>query len=365
MYDKLETRTFLLLLLAVSCVFAWLLKPFFGAIFWACAVAVIFYPVQNKMLQRWPSRPNLAALATLCLCILVVILPVVFVVSSVVTQGFVVFDKLQSGEINPAHYLELIHDAFPSLQATLRKFGIDLGRLKEEILNVAMTSGKFLAQHTLSVGQNAFQFIFSLVLMLYITFFMLRDGSKLVDLLMRALPLGDDRERILFALFAEVTRATIKGNMVIAVVQGTIGGLTLWALDVDGALLWGGVMAFASLIPAVGSALVWVPVALYLAAIGETSSALILVGIGVAIIGTLDNILRPILVGRDTKLPDYLVLLSTLGGIGLFGVNGFVIGPLVAALFIAFWKIFIREVHILVPDVEQSAVQSDTPPTHL
>jgi predicted PurR-regulated permease PerM len=178
-----------------------------------------------------------------------------------------------------------------------------------------------------------------------------------VDLMVRALPLGDTRERMLFALFAEVTRATIKGNIVIAIIQGSIGGITLSALGVHAAILWGVLMAFASLIPAVGSALVWVPIALYLVAIGNTTSALILTGIGAGVIGMLDNVLRPILVGRDTKLPDYLVLLSTLGGIGLFGMNGFVIGPLVAALFIAFWGIFIHDVHILAPEAEPDSTQ--------
>jgi predicted PurR-regulated permease PerM len=359
MYDKLETRTFLSLLLVVSCIFAWLLKPFFGSIFWACATAIIFSPIQDKMLQRWPKRPNLAALITLFLCIVIVIFPLVFVVSSVFSQGVIIFDKLQSGEINPAHYIGLIHDAFPGLQSTMMKFGIDLNHLKDDAINAAMSSGKFLAQHTIAFGQNAFQFIVSLVLMLYITFFMLRDGNKLVDLLVRALPLGDARERTLFSLFGEVTRATIKGNIVIAALQGFIGGVTLWALNVDGSLLWGVMMAFASLIPAVGSALVWAPIALYLAAIGEMTSALVLAGIGVGIIGMLDNVLRPILVGRDTKMPDYLVLLSTLGGIGMFGINGFVIGPLVAAMFIAFWGIFIREVHILEPNAEQNNVPAE------
>jgi predicted PurR-regulated permease PerM len=357
MYDKLEQRTFLLFLLAVSCGFILLLKPFFGAIFWACAIAIIFYPVKQRILRRFPKSPNVAALATLFLCLLVVILPVVFVISSVIDQGIGVYQKLQNGEINPAYYIDLIHSAFPPLQNALSKVGIDINHVKSDAISGAMESSKLIAGHALTIGQNAFGFMVSLVLMLYILFFMLRDGSHLVDLMVRALPLGDARERMLFALFAEVTRATIKGNIVISMAQGCIGGITLWALGIQGAMLWGVMMALASLIPAVGSALVWVPIALYLAATGAIANALILVGIGLGVIGMIDNILRPILVGRDTKLPDYLVLLSTLGGIGLFGINGFVIGPLVAALFIAFWGIFIREVHILAP--EQIDKESD------
>jgi predicted PurR-regulated permease PerM len=179
--------------------------------------------------------------------------------------------------------------------------------------------------------------------MVYLAFFLLRDGSALVELIIRALPLGDERERLLFAKFAEVTRATVKGNLLIAIIQGALGGLIFWILGISGALLWGVVMAIVSLLPAVGAALVWVPAAIYLAAIGDIFEAAILTTFGVVVIGLADNLLRPVLVGRDTKLPDYIVLLSTLGGIVMFGVNGFVMGPLVAALFMAFWGIFIRE----------------------
>ena len=365
MQDKLETRTFLFFLLLVSCGFMWILKPFFGAIFWACAIAVIFYPIKVKLLSRWPNSPNLVALSILSLCIIVVILPVVIVVSSVINEGSLLYDKLQSGEFNPANAIEIVTNAFPALQNLLGKIGVDIASLKANALSAAMASGKYVAQHAFSIGQNAFGFVLSLTLMLYITFFMLRDGNKLVELLILALPLGDTRERLLFALFAEVTRATIKGNIVIAMVQGLIGGLTLWALNVHAAILWGVLMAFASLIPAVGSALVWVPIALYLVAMGDLTSALILTGIGAGVIGILDNVMRPILVGRDTKLPDYIVLLSTLGGIALFGINGFVIGPLVAALFIAFWGIFINEVQGVAPHENQiiSDAESEKSPS--
>jgi len=352
MHEKLETRTFLLFLFLITIGFILLLKPFFDTIFWACAMAIVFAPLQNKFSARWPTSPNRAAFATLTLCVVVVVLPVVLVVSSVISEGVVVYDKLQSGEINPGRYIDSMHTAFPAANDLLARLGFNIENLKSDAINAAMSSGKFIASHTLTIGQNAFGFVVNLVLMLYIAFFMFRDGRQLVEIVIRALPLGDTRERMLFALFAEVTRATIKGNVVIAIIQGSIGGITLWALDVHGALLWGVLMAFASLIPALGSALVWVPIALYLTAIGEVTSALILAGIGAGVIGMLDNVLRPVLVGRDTQLPDYVILLSTLGGITMFGIDGFVVGPLVAAMFIAFWGIFIRDVNTEDPELK-------------
>jgi predicted PurR-regulated permease PerM len=206
-----------------------------------------------------------------------------------------------------------------------------------------MSASRFVAQNAVQLGQGTMQFFVGLGLMLYVAFFMLRDGQNLINLLVRALPLGDEREHLLFAKFAEVARATVKGNLVVAMVQGALGGIIFSILGIPGALLWGVVMTVLSLIPVVGAGLIWAPVALYLFAVGQWVDALILTLYGAIVIGLADNILRPLLVGRDTKLPDYIVLLSTLGGFAVFGMNGFVIGPLVASLFVAFWGIFMRE----------------------
>lgn len=343
--EAMEMRTFIFMLLLASLGFLWLLKPFFGPIFWACAIAIIFYPLQQQLLTRLPGRRNLAAFITLLLCIVIVVLPMIAVISSAVSEGLAIYQKVERGEIDPMVYTKKIENTFPMVESFLDNFGIEFATLKESVTGAAMSSGKFLAQHTLSIGQNTFAFILNLCLMLYLTFFMLRDGSKLIELLIRALPLGDARERLLFAKFAEVTRATVKGNLVIAIVQGSLGGFIFWALGIPGALLWGVCMAIVSLIPAIGPALIWLPVAIYLLLTGQTIDALILAAFGAVVIGLIDNILRPILVGRDTKMPDYIVLLSTLGGLALFGINGFVVGPLVAALFMAFWGIFIREIN--------------------
>mgnify|MGYP001627423620 CR=1 FL=1 len=355
MQQKLETRTFLLFLFIVSVGFLMVLKPFFGTIFWACAITVIFYPLHLKLSARLKGRPNTSALLTLLACILVVVLPMTLLISSVVAEGSNAYQKLESGEVDPSQYVEKIRTAFPAVENTLARFDVDIAKFKEGVLSATMSGGKWAAQNALSIGQNTFKLLLNICLMLYLVFFLLRDGNYLLELLIRALPLGDERERMLFAKFGEVTRATIKGNLVIAIVQGTLGGLIFWALGIPGALLWGVVMAIMSLIPAIGPAIVWIPVSIYLFATGETVKALILIAFGAGVIGLIDNILRPILVGRDTKMPDYIVLLSTLGGLALFGVNGFVVGPLVAALFIAVWGIFIREMHILSPDYEDEA----------
>ena len=195
----------------------------------------------------------------------------------------------------------------------------------------------------MAFGGGAAHFLTNLALVLYISFFLVRDGQRITSLLMRALPFGDHREERLFQKFAGVMRATVKGSLLVAMAQGALGGLMFWFLDIRAAVLWGVIMALLSLIPLVGAALVWLPTAIFLAIGGDYWHAALLVAYGAGVIGLADNLLRPLLVGRDTKLPDFLVLLSTLGGFSMFGMDGFVTGPMLAVLFITVWQIFMEE----------------------
>lgn len=340
---KLEQGTFLAMLVLVTALFFYLLKPFFGAIFWACVIGLVFAPLYQRFLKLWKNRATFAALSTLVVVITIGVIPAVFVTVSFFQEGAALYQRLQTGDINIGERIEQIRQAFPAIQGLMDRFNLDLATFKSQLSNAAITVSQFIAQNAVQFGQNAVQWFVSLGLMLYLAFFMLKSGADLVAQLTRALPMRDERERLLFSKFAEVTRATIKGNLVVAVIQGGLGGIIFWILGIPAPLLWGVVMTLLSLIPMVGAGLVWVPVAIYLFAVGSWIPGLVLTGFGAGVIGLVDNFLRPILVGRDTKLPDYLVLLSTLGGFVLFGINGFVIGPLLASLFVAFWEIFIRD----------------------
>jgi predicted PurR-regulated permease PerM len=343
MSEKLEQAAFLILLALVTGVFLWLLKPFFAPLLWACIIAVLFHPMQLWLEQRWGQRPNTTALVTLLACVVLVVIPVLLLLFSFLQQGLSVFEQIQAGELQPGKYIDQVRSAFPVLQGLLERFDIDMDTVRDNAAKAAVAASQFLARNALAVGQGTFGFVLKLALMLYVAYFLLRDGRKLVEQLVHAIPLGDERERLLFQKFAEVARATVKGNLLVALVQGMLGGLIFWILGLPAALLWGVVMTVLSLIPAVGAGLVWLPAAIYLYAVGDWIAATVLIAYGVLIIGLADNILRPLLVGRDTKLPDWMVLLSTLGGIAMAGINGFVVGPLIAVLFVAFWQIFSRE----------------------
>jgi len=341
----LQNKVFLLLLTTVSLAFAAILWPFYEAVFWGVALAILFAPLHQRLLKRMPNNNNLAALATLMLCLFVVILPMSVLGVSLVQEATRTYDRLHSGQLDIGAYFQQIIAALPAWASGIldRLELTNVAALQKKLSLVAVQGSQLVATRALNIGQNTFQFLVSFGLMLYLLFFLLRDGTKLATRIRNAIPLDQDHKKKLLSNFTMVIRATVKGNIVVAATQGTLGGFIFWALGVQGPVLWGVLMAFLSLLPAIGAGLIWIPVALYFFATGAIWQAVTLTVFCVGVIGLVDNILRPILVGKDTKMPDYVVLISTVGGMALFGLTGFVIGPVIAALFIATWGIFSPE----------------------
>ena len=338
---RLENQSFLLLLVAVTLAFAWILAPFYGAILWAIVVAVIFAPLNRTLQRRMGGRPNLAAAATVLIVIAMVILPLALITASLLQEASSLYAKVQSGEYNFAGYVQRVFDALPAwATGLLDRFNLtDLGKVRDSLAAGLVKGGQAVAPQALSIGMNTFDFMVGLGIMLYLLFFLLRDGKALAGRIKQVVPLRADQKAALFGRFADVVRATVKGGILVALAQGALGGLAFWFLGIHAALLWAVLMAFLSLLPAIGAGLVWMPVAIYLLASGAVWQGVSLILYGVLVIGLVDNLLRPFLIGKETKLPDYIVLISTLGGIQVFGLNGFVIGPLIAAIFMVTWEI--------------------------
>lgn len=338
-----EHRAFLLLLIVVSLAFGWVMLPFYGAIFWGVALAILFTPMYRRLLVSLKQRRNPAAVVTLLVILFIVVLPMSLVTALLIQEGASVFQRIQAGELNFLGYLQRMMQLLPQwLLGWLDRLGIgNLDALQQKIGGNLAQSSQAIAARVFNIGQNTFDLLVNFFLMLYLVFFLLRDGAELSRRINEALPLKPQHKRDLLGKFATVIRATVKGNILVAVVQGALGGLAFAVLGVHAPLLWAVVMAFLSLLPAIGAALIWLPVAIYFLATGLIWEGLGLIAYGVLVIGLVDNLLRPILVGKDTKMPDYLVLMSTLGGMALFGLNGFVIGPVIAAMFMAVWEIFV------------------------
>ncbi|AIL62611.1 AI-2E family transporter [Pseudomonas alkylphenolica] len=332
-----------LLLALVTIAFIWILLPFYGAVFWAVILGIVFAPLQRRLLTRLDWRRNLAAGLTLLICLVIAILPVIIISTLLVQEGAALYKNLESGELDLAGYIERFKDILPAFaQNSLERMGMgDLVGLRDKITKGALQGSQFFATQAFSFGQGTFDFLVSFAVMLYLLFFFLRDGAELARKIRAAVPLAEQQKRRLQLKFNRVVRATVKGNLLVAITQGTLGGIIFWMLDIPSALVWGVLMAFLSLLPAVGAGIVWAPVAVYFVATGAVWQGAALVAFGVFVIGLVDNVLRPLLVGKDTKMPDYLILISTLGGLAVFGLNGFVIGPLIAALFMSSWAIFV------------------------
>src|SRR5688572_1725691 len=338
----LEDRTFLWVVVVVSVAFAWILWPYAGAILWAVIGAILFVPLYRRLVTRMRQRRTPAALVTLAVIVVVIILPLTAITSLLVQEATSVYARIQSGELNVGAYFRQVFSALPDWVGTQRnRYGLmNLNDVQERLSAFLLRSSQFLAAHALNIGQNTFDFIVNLFVPPSLLVFLLLDGDVLGRRIRDAVPLRAQQRQALFEKFTIVIRATVKGNIVVAVIQGVLGGLIFWFLGLHAPALWGALMAILSLLPAVGTALVWFPVAVYLLATGDTWQGIVLIAWGVLIIGLVDNVMRPVLVGKDIKMPDYVVLVSTLGGLAVFGVNGFVIGPLIAAMFMAAWGIF-------------------------
>lgn len=341
--SSIQHISFIALLVIVTLSFLGMIRDFYQPLFWAAVLAVLFHRLQEKSLHWLRGRSSLAAVLSMLIILLLVILPLFLVAAAVTSEAVGIYERLSQGKMDFKDVIQYVERTVPAIGEYLDRFGIDLQKIQQRFSEGALAASRFLASQMVNIGQLTAQFLVKFFLMLYLLFFFLRDGHRITRILVRALPLGDMRERRLFGNFAEVSRATVKGSLIVGVVQGAIGGLLFWVLGVGAPVFWGVIMTILSLLPAVGSALVWAPAAIILIAKGSTARGIILIIAGVLVIGLVDNILRPILVGRSTRMPDFLVLIATLGGLTVFGISGFVIGPMIAALFLTVWDIFSQE----------------------
>lgn len=340
-----EKPSFVILLVLVTIAFCWLLLPYFSGLLWAVILAILFRPLHDRLEDATGGRRGLAAAVSVLACICIVVIPGGLVVSSMAREAASLYDRISSNQLSPASVLDRLWQLLPdAVTRQLEYFGITgLGEIQSRITTFLGEASQTIATRVVSIGQDTLQLVIGLGIMLYVLFFLFRDGPELLRAVRRSSPLSPAYTNHFLARFTSTVKATVKGNVIIALIQGLIGSVAFWAVGLEAAVLWGSLMALLSLLPAVGAALVWAPAAAYLMLTGEVLRGVVLILIGTLVIGLVDNLLRPPLVGREIRLPDFVVLVSTVGGISLFGINGFVIGPLIAALFVAAWSLFAAE----------------------
>ncbi len=341
--ENIQRTFFLVLLVLVTISFLWLIRGFMQPIFWAVALAIVFFPAHQLLEKQLPGRPNTAAAISVAGVLCAVVLPMIGIGVAITAEAATLFQRIQAGNYGLTEMFTNLAERLPQVESALQRIGVEPDRITEQLTSVAGTVSSFLANRALEFGQDTLRTSVFFFLMLYLLFFFLKDGHKILDSAVHALPMGDARERALLARFEKVSRATIKGSLAIGIVQGAIGGIAFAILGIGAPALWGVVMALLSVVPAVGPVFVWAPAVLILLISGRIAAGIVLFLIGAVVISLVDNLLRPILVGRDTRMPDYLILLSTLGGLTAFGLAGVVIGPIIAAFFLTIWEMAIEE----------------------
>jgi predicted PurR-regulated permease PerM len=343
MRTTVQEKAFLLVLAAVTLALAWILSPVSGPILWATIFAILFAPLNRRLTRTLKRTP--AAITTTVIVIVMVILPVIAIANSLINEVLNIHQMIRSGQLNVGAYLQRVFDRLPApVSRLLEQIDLTDPRAVQQRVNaIATSAGQYFANQAISIGQNSLSFFLALLIMLNLLYFLLRDGDPLSRRIQEGIPLRADQQAAFVSKFAVVVRATVKGNIIIALMRGALGALVFWLLDIRAPILWGAVMALFSLLPLVGPPLVWLPVAVYLFTVGAIWRGVLMIAFGTIAMSLVNNLMRPILVSKTANIPDYLVLLSTLGGLAIFGISGFVIGPLIAAMFVTAWDIAAKE----------------------
>ena len=339
---NLRTAFVLLLVVAVSALFLAVAWPFLKPLLLAALLAGLFHPLYRWITRLMGGRQSLGAALTLLVLLVLGLAPISAFLGIVVQQALTMSEQALpwlSQHLGTASSFNA-HDWLVQRFPGLAKYVPSQEELLQHLGTAAKTAGAFLVTTASRMTATTAAFLLNLFVMLYAMFFFFRDGHKILERIFYYLPLSDDDETRMLARFTSITRATVKGTLVIGVIQGALAGLAFWVAGIDGAALWATIMTILSIIPGIGAPLVWVPAVITLFVNGRYLTATLLALWCAAVVGTVDNFLRPLLVGRDAKMPDLLILIGTLGGLFLFGPIGFIVGPIVCGLFLSVWDIY-------------------------
>ncbi|MCL4812426.1 MAG: AI-2E family transporter [Vicinamibacteraceae bacterium] len=351
--ERFRKAFLLVLAVLITLAFLWVIWEFVMTVLLAAIFAGLLHPLFRRLTVILGGRAALASVITLLLAFFLVAGPLLTVAGAVVNEAIQISQTARptvEGWVKEPGRMWALLEQLP--------FADRLAPYRQQILTRAAeltgNIGSIVVAQLSDTTRGTVRFLLHFFLMLYAMFFFLKDGPGMLHSVVTYLPLdAEDREEMLDR-FVSVTRATLKGTVLIGAIQGTLCGLAFWVLGIGGAVFWGVIMVVLSIIPAVGGALVWVPAAIFIAMQGHWVKAIILTAFCGLVVGSIDNVLRPRLVGRDTRLHDLMILFSTLGGLLVFGVLGFILGPILAALFVTVWEIFGRTYHDVLPEVPES-----------
>src|SRR3989339_68295 len=334
-FGRMRSIFFFGLIILLSIAMLYVLRPFIYPIFWASVIAIIFYPVYRKILQK-TKKPRLSSFATVLLVILIIFIPLSLLSIMLVNESIDLYNKVTGSGIfqNPQQVSSWIeHTPFAPYVENIRNDWTTYAT------KVAQWLSSFVFNSIKSITQNSLNFLIMTCIMLYTLYYFFKDGAKMLSRLMHLSPLGGDNESSLYERFTSTARATLKSTLIVGSIQGTLSGILFFITGIEGALIWGVIMVAIAIIPAVGPSIIVIPAGIIMLALGNTWQGIVLI-VGAGVISIVDNFIRPPLIGKDTQMHPLIAFFSTLGGLLLFGISGFVIGPVIAALYISIMSIY-------------------------
>ena len=357
-----RTAFVLLLVAAVTALFLAVTWPFLKPLLLGALLAGLCRPLYRWVTRLVGGRKSLGAVITLLVLFILVLGPISAFLGIVVQQALGVSEEAipwlreRFGAAGTFNAHDWLVQRFPALADSVPS----QEQLLENVGAAAKSAGGFLVTVASRMTAITAAFVLNLFVMLYAMFFFFKDGEKILEKIFYYFPLSHEDEALLLARFGSITRATIKGTLMIGVIQGALAGIAFWVAGIEGAAFWGTLMTILSIVPGIGAALVWVPAVIILFVNGQYLAATLLLAWCAAVVGTIDNILRPALVGKDAKMPDLLILIGTLGGLFLFGPIGFIVGPIVCGLFLSVLEIYGATFKDILPPVKKFQSTDET-----
>ncbi|MBI2038122.1 MAG: AI-2E family transporter [Candidatus Magasanikbacteria bacterium] len=337
-FSKFKNLVFFTALAVVTLVFLYVIRPFFYPIFWSAIIAGIFYPIFKKINSKI-KYPNISSLITIIIFLVSIIIPITILSSLVLKETLNLYNSL-SGNRGPI--VSTVSNIFTWVKnnPVTDKLNINEQQVTDRLTELAKTATDFIFTAVKNLTQNSVTFLIMFIVMLYTLFFFLKDGEKFLKKLSHLSPLGEKHEIIMYKKFTSTARAVLKGTLIVGAVQGFLTGVLFYIVGIEGVLIWAIIGTLFSIVPGLGSYVVWLPAALIMFILGNFWQGMIIVLVGALLISTIDNFIRPILVGKDTQMHPLLILFSTLGGLVIFGVSGFIIGPIITALLLSLWEMY-------------------------
>ncbi|MBA4396931.1 MAG: AI-2E family transporter [Syntrophus sp. (in: bacteria)] len=335
---KAQSFLFISLLGLVTLAFLYLLKPFFVPLFWAAVIAGIFQPLYDRLLATL-KRPNLSAVLMLCLIALIILLPTGFMVRLLVAESMDIYNSISA---DTGAVEQKVRDAISVLtnHPYMKPFNVDDQFFMEKFRDAIKSIANYIFVHLTDFTQNTLVFLIQFGVMIYALYFFFRDGDRILRRAIRMSFLESGKGKILYEKFVATARATLRVTMLLGGLQGISGGIIFYITGIEGAMIWGLLMVVLAILPGIGCAIIWAPAGIIMLLGGHVWEGVAILTFGVIVISLGDNLLRPMLIGSDVELHPLLIFLSTLGGLVVFGLSGFVMGPIVASLFLAIWDMY-------------------------